>query len=155
MTDQSGEEDYETGFLTATLKIRPTDQEELVERLPEDWLESDGETQRVRRARRQRLPRPVHINPLAQESDDGELFHFVTAPFRFCLNCRVSYSGRQRSDYGKLALLSSEGRSTATSVLSLDTLRALRNDDTLEPKARKLQALRTIDKTPATSRAFQ
>src|SRR5690606_10252569 len=64
--------------------------------------------------------------------------HFVHSPFAFCLHCGVTYSGRERSDFGKLASLSSEGRSTATTVLSLSALRALRRDEALELKAKKL-----------------
>ena len=50
----------------------------------------------------------------------------------------MSYGGRVRSDYGKLASLTSEGRSTATTILSLATIHALRADGQLLPTARKL-----------------
>jgi len=62
----------------------------------------------------------------------------VKAPFRFCLSCGVSYSARARSEFGKLTSLGSEGRSTATTVLSLAAIRHLRRETTLDRKAKKL-----------------
>jgi hypothetical protein len=41
------------------------------------------------------------------------------------LRCDVTYDRYQREDFSKLATLSSEGRSTATTVLSLAVLRLL------------------------------
>src|SRR5207248_6927187 len=59
-------------------------------------------------------------------------------PFRFCLNCGVSYGSRQNSDFPKLASLGSEGRSTATTILTLSAIRNLNREDDLTSKARKL-----------------
>jgi hypothetical protein len=50
----------------------------------------------------------------------------------------VSYRGQQRSDFTKLGTLGSEGRSTATTILSLSAVRHLRRDEALRPEARKL-----------------
>ena len=60
------------------------------------------------------------------------------SPFRFCLHCGVSYGARQSSDFAKLTELSSGGRSTDTTILSMSLIRRLRNDPDLLPKARKL-----------------
>jgi hypothetical protein len=70
--------------------------------------------------------------------EDTLTCEFVQAPFRFCLNCGVEYAGTQGSDFSKLAALGSEGRSTATTVLTLSTIRHLRDEKLLEPSARKL-----------------
>ena len=78
------------------------------------------------------------MNPLGVEDLGGAGYHFVRSPFGLCLNCGVSYGGRERSDYGKLASLTSEGRSTATTILSLSTIRALRADKHTGTRARKL-----------------
>ena len=139
LNDYFQDEDEEKGFLYFNpANPWPDDLESQLERLPDDWLEIHRDEVRIKRDRRKKLPKPVRINTLGREDAEGERFHFITAPFGFCLNCGVSYSGRARSDYGKLATLSSEGRSTATTILSLSTLRALRNDETLKPKAKKL-----------------
>lgn len=139
LTDQSSEDDDETGFLYSNpAKPWPLDPNAMVDYLPEDWVEVEGGVRRVKPARRRKLPLAVQVTPSGKEEMSGIFYHFIKAPFSFCLNCGISYSSRQRSDYGKLAVLSSEGRSTATTVLSLSVLRALRQDTTLEPQARKL-----------------
>ncbi len=56
---------------------------------------------------------------------------------RFCPGCGVSYDFRQRSDIAKLTSLGTEGRSTATTIISLFTLLGLKDEDVAE-KARKL-----------------
>ena len=116
----------------------PLDPEAEKDRLPDDWLEVDAERVRVRSNRQKNRPEPVQIDALGIESADGMECHFVSAPFRFCLNCGVSYNFRQRSDIGKLAELGAGGRSTATTILSLSTIQGLRKQDTLPKKARKL-----------------
>src|SRR5262249_54871697 len=68
---------------------------------------------------------------------DGLLYHYVKAPFRLCLRCGVEHGTRQTSDFGKLATLSSEGRSTATTILSLAAIQGLRGSD-LPREAQKL-----------------
>jgi ATP-dependent helicase YprA (DUF1998 family)/very-short-patch-repair endonuclease len=141
LNDQSSSDDQQAGFLYASQDTpwpEDADEQEIVERLPEDWLEDTGHGLKVKKASRPRLPKAVHIETDGQERADGALFHFVKTPFPFCLACGVAYSGRQKSDYGKLALLSSEGRSTATTILSLATLQSLRQDGALQPEACKL-----------------
>ena len=111
--------------------------------LPEDWLEA-GDSGRVKHHLRGQIPREMRVAPdgrVAPEghvSEDGFRVHFIPAPFRFCLRCGIAYSGRARSDFRKLGTLGSEGRSTATTILSLAAVRHLRRDGSLDPEARKL-----------------
>ncbi len=116
----------------------PRDAAEVNERLPDDWLEERRDALVVRRARRDDLPREIRIGPDGRESPQGIDAAVLPAPFRFCLNCGVSYDARNRSDFGKLTSLGSEGRSTATTILSLSSIRHLRQQDTLRKQARKL-----------------
>ena len=61
--------------------------------------------------------------------------------FRFCLNpeCSAYYDGSVRSDLTKLSGLSSEGRSSATTMLALSSLKYL-NDTDLDERTKKLLA---------------
>ncbi|MCB8984466.1 MAG: DEAD/DEAH box helicase [Ardenticatenaceae bacterium] len=140
LRDQTKEEDQQRGFLYRNpADPWPSDDEAIFERLPEDWIElTNAGLLRVKRHYRSKVPQTVRLNSLGQETEDGAKYNFIQSPFPFCLHCGVAYSGRERSDFGKLATLSSEGRSTATTVLSLSALRALRRDKTLEKKAKKL-----------------
>ncbi|MCC7019663.1 MAG: DEAD/DEAH box helicase [Ardenticatenales bacterium] len=116
----------------------PDDETEARDRLPEDWLENSAAGIRVKRDRRERCPQKYVVNGAGAVSERGESCHYVQAPFAFCLHCGVTYSSRSRSDFGKLASLSSEGRSTATTVLSLASLRALRAHGPDDASAHKL-----------------
>lgn len=122
----------------------PADPVEALERLPESWLLDDGGVVRVLSNRRGDVPRVVQVDRAGVEDPgrerDSLRLNWVPAPFRFCLRCGVSYDTPLRSDLTKLTLLSSEGRSSATSTLSLSLVRGLRADEELEPRARKLLA---------------
>jgi hypothetical protein len=112
--------------------------EDILERLPDDWIEDHQGTPRLRSNRRKQLPLAVRVRPDGSEDDTGELGVFVETPFRFCLGCGVSYGSRQVSDFPKLAALSSEGRSSATTILSLSTILHLNEESLLPAHARKL-----------------
>lgn len=115
----------------------PDDLAEAISRVPDDWIEEHRGNHRIRSSQRKYLPSPLCVGPDAKESTDGVHRHFIPAPFRFCPNCGISYGGRPSSDFGKLSTLSSERRSTATTLLTLSTIKALRNDD-LPKHAKKL-----------------
>jgi ATP-dependent helicase YprA (DUF1998 family) len=116
----------------------PSDPQDIVKRLPDDWLEAHDGATRVKKDVAKNLPRSIRILPVGEEDEEGIDVWFVPAPFRFCLRCGVAYTARQRSDFAKLATLGSGGRSTATTILSLSVVRGLRADQSLEAKARKL-----------------
>lgn len=62
---------------------------------------------------------------------------FVPTPLLTCLRCGVVYTRRDKDDFRKLARLSSEGRSTATTLLALAAIDEMRRSD-LDPAAQKL-----------------
>ncbi|MGH7822428.1 MAG: DEAD/DEAH box helicase, partial [Candidatus Binatia bacterium] len=139
LSDRLDEEGTEAGFLHASSTTPwPTDADAVRERLPDDWLEEHKGQLRVRRDRREDLPRAVRVATDGFEGDTGLDCHFVAAPFRFCLNCGVAYGFRQSSDFHKLATLATEGRSTATTVLNLAAILQLREDESLPKDARKI-----------------
>jgi ATP-dependent helicase YprA (DUF1998 family)/very-short-patch-repair endonuclease len=140
ISDISTEEDSKAGFLyVSALDPWPSDEDGVIDRLPDDWIEeTKSGGLRVRRNRRKDLPRAVRAITGQQADEDGFECHFIPAPFRFCLCCGVSYGARQRSDFGKISSLGSEGRSTATTILSLSVVRRLRQESSLIETARKL-----------------
>ncbi len=117
----------------------PEDDADILDRLPDDWLEEHRNQQRVRRNLRGDLPRPILVDTAGRVSSQGQRYWFTSTPFRFCQNCGVSYRVRRgSSDFGQLATLGSGGRSTATTILSISSVRLLRDEPTLEDFARKL-----------------
>lgn len=107
------------------------------ERLPDDWMEERAGRLQIRKNRVADLPKSLKLAPDGTRSDTGQSCCYIEAPFRFCLNCGVAYGARQRSDFPKLATLGTEGRSTATTILSLYAVKALKDSD-LPLRARKL-----------------
>lgn len=139
ISDPFDQSEGEPGFLyLSTGNAWPGDLTAQVERLPEDWLEERNGVRRVRANRREQCPQAVRVGPDGRWKDDGIAVSWISAPFRFCLNCGVSYGARLRSDLTKLTVIGSGGRSTATTTLSLSAIRYLRREVTLAERARKL-----------------
>jgi ATP-dependent helicase YprA (DUF1998 family)/very-short-patch-repair endonuclease len=151
LSEHPHDENGEMGFLHfSSDNPWPTGDEEVVKRLPEDWLEEFHGEMRLRSAQRRYLPQNLEVEPggvadptpalpASGDGADASLqMQFLPAPFRFCLRCGVMYGSRQQSDFAKLTGLSSGGRSTDTTILSLSLLQTLRNDLDLKKEARKL-----------------
>lgn len=106
--------------------------------LPAHWFERSG---RFISDYREHRPRLLHLRPdgaLADGSEEGALRGwFQPRPFMLCLSCGEAYTRRDKNDFRKLARLSSEGRSTATTLLNLFTVAAMRGTE-LDPSAQKI-----------------
>ncbi|MEU0502027.1 protein kinase [Nocardia sp. NPDC005998] len=110
-------------------------------RLPESWLLSDGSGQdAVRDSFHARVPSAVAVDARGYETESGLPAAFIPAPFLFCLSCGVSYEQTRGKDFAKLATLDREGRSSATSLVSMSIVRSLDQapPEALDEKARKL-----------------
>lgn len=113
------DEAYEEGYLM----LAPSENDWSEEYLPDEWRDANG---RVRRDYRDRVPYPVWVLPDGKFSrehlPDGVKMWFQPEPFSLCLNCGEYYTQREDEFY-KLAGLSTEGRSGATTVLAVSLLR--------------------------------
>ncbi len=139
LSDRSNDGDSKAGFLYCSSEHPwPAGSDEEISKLPEDWVEDSNQGPRVKTSRKKSLPRAVTVGPDGKEKVEGQAGHFLGSPFRFCLHCRVAYDFRTASDFGKLTALGTEGRSTATTILSLATIRHLRKEQSLDPRAQKL-----------------
>lgn len=116
----------------------PSDPTEAQSRLPEEWLKEDKGRFVLPRDRKDWTPSAISLEPDGTRSDTGINVAFIPVPFRFCPKCGVSYSTGRRSDYDKLTSLGTEGRSTATTILSIFTILKLREHKELKDTARKL-----------------
>ena len=116
MQDQEGTDDVVPGYLylSTTDPSRLATPDEIIDRLPEDWVEEHRGQRRIKKSQKANAPELIRAVPDGTESSGGIEVSFIGAPFRFCLSCGVAYGARQKSDFAKLASLSSEGRSTAT-----------------------------------------
>jgi ATP-dependent helicase YprA (DUF1998 family) len=109
--------------------------------LPETWfvMRKSGPKLKPEYARFQ--PHRLFVRPDGTWFDvpdaEGLRCWFVPTPFLTCLRCGEVYTKRL-SDFGKLARLSSEGRSTATTLLTLSAVTQMRSDPSVRANARKL-----------------
>jgi len=105
------------------LMIAPQENDWSEEQLPAEWRDARGKLTPTWRAR---VPVPLWV------ANDGTFYQaprnnaikmwWQKAPFSLCLNCGEFYTARER-EFSKLASLSSEGRSSATTVLASSLLR--------------------------------
>lgn len=109
-----------------------------VETYPEDWREERNGIERLRANRKGRLPELVRVRPDGRYGPDGVSFWFIPGKFGFCPCCldQPHPSTRERS---KLAGLSGEGRSSATTHLVSTALEWMNGDASgVPPEKRKL-----------------
>ena len=94
--------------------------------LPEHWFDRRG---RLKSEYKPFVPQPLYVTPKGEitDKDSPEAIKawFLKAPFMLCLNCGEAYTRRDKNDFRKLTKLSSEGRSTATTILTLSTAVAM------------------------------
>jgi hypothetical protein len=109
------------------------------ENLPETWVEerADGGW-RIKSAYKKFVPQAVRVGTDGVVATDGGMAAwFVPGSFRFCLCCGVQTTSGK--DSLRLTSLSGEGRSSATTMLTLSSLRYLyEQDKELSPEAKKV-----------------
>ncbi|MBP7948733.1 MAG: DEAD/DEAH box helicase [Verrucomicrobiales bacterium] len=109
-----------------------------IESYPEDWKEERNGIERLRANRKDRMPERMNVSPAGRYDPHGEGFWFLPGKFGFCPRCHESPhpSMRERS---KLAGLSGEGRSSATTLLVSTALEWMNGEDSMmPPEKRKL-----------------
>lgn len=119
-----GEEvEQDEGQQAGYLSLDPLDNEWSLEQIPEDWYTPEG---RLRPNWGKRVPQAVWVRPDGSFSEypqaEAQKMWWQPHPFSLCLACGEYYRGRER-EFVKLASLSSEGRSSATTILATSLLR--------------------------------
>jgi Lhr-like helicase len=93
------------------------------EDFPDEWTEvGPGGTRRIRLDKRGFAPRRIFVQPSGVIADGGKSALFLPGKFKFCPNCKDQPAGEAR-EINKLAGLSAEGRSSATTLLVSSALR--------------------------------
>ena len=118
------------GYLTPEFPDFP----ELADIIPTEWYDRQG---RLSRTWRDRVPQRVWVRPdgtFCQEEVEGACaMWWQGEKFWLCLRCGEYYTDRE-GEYAKLATLSTEGRSSATTVLASAVLRHAEKTMALRPK---------------------
>jgi hypothetical protein len=118
-----GAESDEEGAHPGYAMLATDDRDWSAEAIPEEWRDASG---RLKAAWRERVPQALWVGPdggWAPGPRQGAVkLWWQPAPFALCLSCGEFYSARER-EFTKLATLSSEARSSATTVLATALLR--------------------------------
>ncbi|MDO5537588.1 MAG: DEAD/DEAH box helicase, partial [Desulfovibrionaceae bacterium] len=113
----------------------------LFDRVPEEWLEENKSGTTVSSNYRKYLPQAWYVLPDGSASkqpvNGSTPAWFMPIPFKFCPSCQVFYPQRA-NEFSKLSTLSSEGRSTATTILSMSAVKHLRESTEVPKDAHKL-----------------
>lgn len=110
-----------------------------LEDLPEAWLDFSKAEPKLKSTYKKARPEEFLVDPQGVEGR-GQKYWYIPGKFRFCINCAQLHEAHGK-DINRLASLSGEGRSSATTVLTLSALRQLFSIQTLPeglPDPRKL-----------------
>ena len=135
-------EDTETHEVFGFLTVHATDTgftfDDREEDYPETWIEYDAAgNPRIKKNYRAVRPQSVKVAPTGKVGT-GTRAWFIPGKYRFCLRCGDTQGGATR-DRNRLASLSAEGRSSATTVLVSSVLRWMHGPDAgIPPYTRKL-----------------
>lgn len=108
--------------------------------LPDTWFRPSGSPKPEYEAF---VPQQFHVHPdgiMVPEAEAGSVTGwYIPKPFLACLRCGALYTKRE-DDFRKVSRLSSEGRSTATTLLGVSGVTTMRQDPNMKPAARKLMS---------------
>lgn len=107
-----------------------------VETYPEDWREERNGVERLRANRKARAPQMISVAADGRPASTGKSFWFIPGKFGFCPCCldQPHPSMRERT---KLAGLSGEGRSSATTLLVSTALEWMNGHGSGVPKEKR------------------
>lgn len=107
-----------------------------IESYPEDWREERNGVERLRANRKPRIPQLISVGPNGRHDSSGKSFWFIPGKFGFCPCCldQPHPSMRERT---KLAGLSGEGRSSATTLLVSTALEWMNWNDSGVPEVKR------------------
>lgn len=115
---EGSEDDERPGYLMLAESVEWSS-----DRVPDEWRDKRG---RVSRTWQSKVPTEVWVAPDGSLGQNGRSGHirmwWQPVPFSLCLRCGEFYTGRER-EFSKLASISSEARSSATTVLATSLLR--------------------------------
>ncbi len=118
-----GMDTIEDGAQAGYLMLAPLENDWSEDRIPDEWRDRNG---RLKQTWRNRVPQTVWVSPNGEffttPRDSAVKMWWQPAPFSLCLNCGEFYTGREL-EFVKLASLSSEARTSATTVLATSLLR--------------------------------
>lgn len=104
---------------------------------PDDWIEEGAKGRRLKPSHRGKHEgQRMVLDPSGDRAADGVTAWFFPGRFRFCPHCGYQPAGQAR-DINKLASLSAEGRSSATTLITTTALDWMEQAKTPEERHRR------------------
>ncbi|MFC1555022.1 helicase-related protein [candidate division KSB1 bacterium] len=137
------DESQSDGYLLIENPEHPVWGDDRVNDLPDNWFRQTKAGPRLKTDYRPFVPRKIFVSDEGAVTESmGDGLHeswYLQAPFLTCLCCGAVYDKRTR-EFRKLSRLSSESRSTATTLLSLSNVTQMQKDETLPKEAQKIMS---------------
>jgi Lhr-like helicase len=118
-----GTDTIQDGDQAGYLMLAPVSNDWSEDRIPDEWRDQRG---RLKPTWRDRVPQAVWVTPngdsFTMPRPEAIKLWWQPAPFSLCQNCGEFYTAREL-EFAKLASLSSEARTSATTVLATSLLR--------------------------------
>ena len=135
----SDDEDHAWGYFCPRADFDPDTQDSY----PDNWIEFDRRGDfRLRQNFRKSQPLRFICSPEGRSDHAGLDGFVIPGAFRFCLNpdCDAIFEGAVRNEGSKLSSLSSEGRSSATTVMTIGAMKFLMGEQSIPKEAKKVLA---------------
>lgn len=119
------QDDYKDGYILLD-KGHKLDVNDFIELLPSSWLNKAGD--KIEATKDFLMPKEIYVSKDGTFSDSpngGEKAWFMPAPLIYDPTCGLLYLEPKLSEKSKLISLGNEGRSTSTTLITLQTLLAL------------------------------
>lgn len=132
--DDTPLEDDDAGFREEAGYLVPADQGNDLsfsgdpEDYPEGWIEEGKSGKKLKSYRKKHDPKSISVCSDGRMDETGRHFWYIPGKFRFCLHCKEQPASQAR-ERTKLAGLSSEGRSSATTLLVSSLLQWMNDPD--------------------------
>ena len=108
-----------------------------VDGYPDDWIDEGKSGRRLKSTHRGKHEGELlALGPDGQRAEEGVTTWFFAGRFRFCPHCRYQPAGQAR-DINKLASLSAEGRSSATTLITTAALDWMEQANSPEDRYRR------------------
>ena len=121
--DDVSVEEGKSGFGFLAPKNDDQQYQGILDDLPDNWIDFSRAKPRIKSNYKNVVPVAVWAAPTGEKYGDKE-YWFIPGKFRFCLNCGHVHEAHGK-DANRLSGLSGEGRSSATTMLTLSILRQL------------------------------
>ncbi len=109
--------------------------------LPDIWFKETKNGLRLKDDYKSNVPKSIWVSPDGRYREEpcqnAVQAWFISAPFLLCVGCGATYDKRTK-EFRKLAALSSEGRSTATTILCSSIVSQMQRDTNVPKEAQKI-----------------